>query len=107
MDITSVRSNVLSRPEAIKVRRVAVSAPPAEGKVSLPSLGIEAQPTRVLIAVCNTLAVSFEAWKSSASAAEMEELRQAVSQLQQRLSPPHEVELMDILSTTLHSGGRA
>lgn len=105
VDIDHVRT-VRVRPEGMKLRRVTTTAP-MEGRVSLPSIALEAQPTRVLIAVCNTLAANFEAWKASASAAELEELRQAINLLQQRLSPPHEVELMDILSNTLQSGGRA
>jgi hypothetical protein len=112
VDIANVRS--IARPrnagpslvETPRVRRTAAGAP-AEGKVSLPSLGLDAQPARVLITICKTLADNYDAWRDSFSAAEMEELREAMSQLQQRLSPPHEVELMDYLSTTLHSSGRA
>jgi len=108
VDITSVRNSVPSRP-GIGTRRSAanVASVPAEAKVPLHSFGIEAQPTRVLTTICRTLTANFEAWQTGCSAAEIEELRQAVNQLQQRLSPPHEVELMDMLSTAMHTGGRA
>jgi hypothetical protein len=105
VDVVSVRNPGPARP-GISVRRPAASAP-VEAKVSLPSFGIDAQPTRVLITICRTLTANFEAWQTGCSAAEMEDLRQVVNQLQQRLSPPHEVELMDMLSTAMHTGGRA
>jgi len=108
VDINNVRitTKIRSIDDARKPVRPAMGAP-AEGKVSLPSLGTEAHPARVLMTVCMSLATSFDAWKESCSPAEMDELRQTVGQLQQRLGYSYDVEVVDYLSTTLQSTGRA
>lgn len=106
VDIHNVRRKERKAASA-SATRPAPAPSPVESKITLPALSVEADPARVLVAVCKTLAANFEAWSKTATPAEMEELRQAVSMLQQRLATPHEVELMDYLSTTLHTGGRA
>jgi len=108
VDVYNLRINtkIRSIEDARKPVRPAMGAP-AEGKVSLPSLGTESHPARVLTTVCMSLATSFDAWKESASPSEIEELRQAVGMLQQRLSFSYDVEVVDYLATTLQSTGRA
>lgn len=54
---------------------------------------------RVLALACKTLAHNFDKLKDSHSAAEIEELRLAVSNLQQKLSPTRQPELVDFLAT--------
>ncbi|HEY6249882.1 MAG TPA: PilZ domain-containing protein [Candidatus Angelobacter sp.] len=53
---------------------------------------------RVLALACKTLANNFDKLKDSHSSAEIEELRLAVSTLQQKLSPSHQPELVDFLA---------
>lgn len=108
VDINNLRANtkIRSIEDARKPVRPAVSAP-AEGRVPMPSLGAEAHPARVLTTVCRSLAANFDAWKESASPSELEDLRQAISLLQQRLSISYDVEVVDYLATTLQSTGRA
>jgi hypothetical protein len=114
VDINNLRANAKIRniEDARKPVRPAVSVAAAasaslESKVPPPTFGVETHPARVLTTVCRSLAFSFDAWKESSSPAEIEELRQALSQLQQRLGYSYDVEVVDYLSTTLQSTGRA
>lgn len=108
VDINHVRANMKVRniEDARKPVRTAMGAQ-AEGRVSLPALSIETHPARVLTSVCMSLATNFDAWKEGSSPAEVEELRRALAQLQQRLVITCDVEVVDYLSTTLQSTGRA
>lgn len=54
---------------------------------------------RVLALACKTLANNYDKLKDSHSSAEIEELRLAVSQLQQKLSPARQPELVDFLAS--------
>jgi hypothetical protein len=86
--------------------------PPTVVPVSraLPS---SAQPTncvdagRVLVALCNTLFSDFEAWKSTRTPAEIEELRRAVLELHHRLTPSP-IDIGDYLPSGVpNRGGQA
>jgi len=108
VDIHNVRTitKIRSIEDARKSGRPTAVAQ-AENKVSPTPPGVDEHPARVLTMVCMSLAGNFDAWKESASPSEMEELRHALSQLQQRLSFSYDVEVVDYLSTTLQSTGRA
>lgn len=64
----------------------------------------ETYPLRVLALACQTLATNFDASKGHYSPAEIEELRLAISLLQQKLSPPHPMELAELLVSALPGG---
>jgi hypothetical protein len=108
VDVHSLRvsTKIRSIEDARKPVRAA-SVAPADSKVAPPAFGVEAHPARVLTTVCKSLAANFDAWKESASPAELDDLRQALSQLQQQLGFSYDVETVDYLSTTLQSTGRA
>jgi hypothetical protein len=81
---------------------------PANRPKSNPTgLHLDAYPVRVLAMACRTLAADFDTWKASRSPAEMDELRLALVELQQKLSPAPQIELIDFLSSTVPSGGHA
>jgi len=70
-------------------------------------LQLDAYPVRVLAMACRTLAADFDKWKTSRSAAELDELRLALAELQQKLSPVPQIELLDFLASTVPHGGHA
>jgi hypothetical protein len=71
-------------------------------------LQLDAYPMRVLAMACRTLAADFDQWKTTRSPAELDELRLALVDLQQKLSPPPpQVELLDFHSSTVPLGGPA
>jgi hypothetical protein len=61
----------------------------------------------VLVAICNTLFSDFEAWKSTRTQAEIEELRRTVLELHHRLTPSA-IDIGDYLPSGLpNRGGQA
>ncbi|HEY3767203.1 MAG TPA: PilZ domain-containing protein [Candidatus Angelobacter sp.] len=83
-------------------------APPAsQPKTNSTGLHLDAYPVRVLAMACRTLAADFDSWKASRSPAELDELRLALVELQQKLSPTPQIELIDFLSSTVPRGGHA
>jgi len=54
---------------------------------------------RVLVAICKTLSSDFDYWKSTRTAAEVEELRIAVIELHERLVPAPAVDLREFLAS--------
>jgi hypothetical protein len=105
VNITHARKTRHSPPKAHA--HGAGAHPLSKSKVVDPVLEIEAQPARVLIAVCKALAGSFDAWATGSSAAEMEELRQAVIRLQHRLTPSIEVDLEAVFAASVQTSGQA
>ena len=70
-----------------------------------PGARVEAYPLRVLALACQTLANNFDCSQGHHSAAEIEELRLALSLLQQKLSPPPaESALVEFLVSALPGG---
>jgi hypothetical protein len=83
-------------------------APAAQPAKSGPAgLQLDAYPVRVLAMACRTLAADFDRWKSLRSPAELDELRVALTELQQKLSPAPQIELLDFLASTVPQGGHA
>jgi PilZ domain len=81
---------------------------PANQPKSRPaSLHLDAYPVRVLAMACRTLAADIDTWKASILPAELEELRLALVELQQKLSSAPQIELIDFFSSTLPRGGHA
>jgi hypothetical protein len=81
--------------------------PTSQAKSNLPGLHLDAYPVRVLAMACRTLAADFDSWKASRSPADLDELRLALVELQQKLSPAPQIELIDFLSSTVPRGGHA
>lgn len=76
----------------------AQKAAPAPGRID---------PFRELAALCNVLRSNWDYWKSTRTAAEIEELRKAVTELEEVLSPAR-IDLHDYLATSVpKSSGRA
>ncbi len=67
------------------------------------SLRLDAYPVRVLAKACHEFVADFDAWKSTRLPSEIEELRQAVSELQLKLAPVPQVEFPDFHSTSGHA----
>src|SRR6266700_241411 len=67
-----------------------------------PLLRLEAYPTRALAKACREFVADFDAWKSTRLPAEIEELRQAIGELQLKLSPVPQNEFTDLHSTRGH-----
>jgi len=63
----------------------------------------EKSPVEVLAKACHTLAVDFDRWKDMRTTAEIQELRQAVAELQQKLAPPPG-DIFDYLASSIPSG---
>jgi hypothetical protein len=80
---------------------------PSQPKPSPVGLQLDAYPVRVLALACRTLAADFDKWKASRSPAELDELRLALAELQQKLSPVPQIELLDFLASTVPQGGHA
>lgn len=59
---------------------------PASAQKAAPALG-RTDPFRELSALCNVLRTNWDYWKSTRTAAEIEELRKAVAELEEMLSP--------------------
>ena len=53
----------------------------------------------LLIAICKTLSADFDAWKSTRTAAEIEELRRTVAELQVKLASPKGAGMRDYLAS--------
>lgn len=62
---------------------------------------------RVLAAACQALASDFDSWRNARPVTEVEELRQAISRLQQKFSAKPQVELLDYLAAVQPRGGIA
>lgn len=80
---------------------------PSQPKPSPVGLQLDAYPVRVLAMACRTLAADFDKWKASRSPSELDELRLALAELQQKLSPVPQIELLDFLASTVPHGGHA
>lgn len=65
---------------------------------------VETYPLRVLALACQTLANNFDYSQGHHSAAEIEELRLALSLLQQKLSPAPQSELVEFFASALPGG---
>lgn len=62
---------------------------------------------RVLVAICNTLSSDFDAWKSTRTPAEIDELRRAVLELHKRLAPSAAIDIGEYLAGVPNRGGQA
>lgn len=71
------------------------------------SLRLDTYPAHVVATACRMLAADFEEWKTARSTAELDELRQAVLALQQKLAPPPTIDLTDYLASAVPQGGLA
>jgi hypothetical protein len=79
---------------------------PTPAQKTAPAPG-RTDPFRELAALCNVLRENWDYWKSTRTAAEIEELRKAVTELEEMLSPAR-IDLHDYLATSVHkSSGRA
>jgi hypothetical protein len=74
----------------------------SEKKEPAPLLRLDAYPVRVLSRACHEFVMDFDAWKSTRLPAEIEELRQAITELQLKLSPVPQNEFTDFHSTRGH-----
>jgi hypothetical protein len=99
-----------AKPEEGAVSAHSHTATPAvrDTKSPLSPLRLDAYPVRILAAACENLAADFDRWKSTRSADEIEQLREAINQLHQKLSSPvPQIELLDYFSITASHGGHA
>lgn len=81
------------------------SASPAAPSV-MQSNGVDAG--RALMAICKVLSADFDDWKSTRTAAEIEELRKAVADLQQKLTPAAAIDIGEYLASSVpNRGGQA
>lgn len=63
---------------------------------------------RALVAICKILSADFDAWKSTRTAAEIEELRKALADLQQKLTPAAAIDIGEyLISSVPNRGGQA
>jgi hypothetical protein len=77
-----------------------------DGVVAPPASGVDAG--RALVAICNTLSSDFEAWKSTRTPAEIEELRRVVLELHKRLTPSAAIDISEYLGSGVpNRGGQA
>jgi PilZ domain-containing protein len=76
---------------------LARSEPPASANGVAPSSCVSA--ARALIAICKALSADFDFWKSTRTAAEIEELREAVAELQEKLAPALSVDIGKYLAS--------
>ncbi len=67
------------------------------------ALHLDMYPVRVLAKACNDFVADFDAWKSTRLPSEIEELRQAVAELQLKLAPVPQIEFTDLHSTRGHA----
>lgn len=70
----------------------------SESESHQPAMHADIYSLRVLALACKTLANNFDKLKDSHSSSEIEELRLAISMLQQKLSPARQPELVDFLA---------
>jgi hypothetical protein len=63
-------------------------------------------PLRELVGLCQAFCAGFDHWRSSRTAAEIEELRRAVTELQQMLSPKPALEMRECLAASLSKSNR-
>jgi hypothetical protein len=70
-------------------------------------LQLDAYPVRVLAVACRTLAADLDGWKAAATPADVEELRVALVELQQKLAPSPQMEFIDFFSTSASQRGHA
>jgi hypothetical protein len=101
--IQSIRGKVAA-PKSVTEPAFTPAGQPRSGAAGLQ---LDAYPVRVLVVACRTLAADFDRWKINRSPAELDELHLALVELQQKLSPPPQIELVDFLSSTLPQGGHA
>jgi hypothetical protein len=73
-----------------------------EKREPAPLLRLDAYPVRVLAKACHEFVADFDAWKSTRLPSEIEELRQAIGELQLKLSPVPQNEFTDLHSTRGH-----
>ncbi|HET9283897.1 MAG TPA: PilZ domain-containing protein [Candidatus Angelobacter sp.] len=81
------------------------SASPAAPSV-MPTNGVDA--SRALVAICKILSADFDEWKLTRTAVEIEELRKAVTDLQQKLTPAAAIDIGEYLASSVpNRGGQA
>lgn len=95
--VPAIPQNVVPAPRAMQP-----AAPTAMPPLNCVDAG------RVLVAICKTLSSDFDAWKSTRTPAEIDDLRKAVAELQQRLSPAAAIDIGEYLaSSASNRGGQA
>lgn len=100
--IQSIRAKVASPKNAFDFAFTSAN----QQKANTGGLQLDAYPARSLTAALRALTADFDRWKASRAPAELDELRIALAELQQKLSPSP-VELMDFLTSSIHRGGHA
>jgi hypothetical protein len=81
--------------------------PSDEPRLGPPSLELGAYPVAMVAIACRKLAADFDSWKIDRSPAELDELRMAIDELQQKLALSPQMELIDFFSTPAPQRGRA
>ena len=76
-------------------------------KSSAGNLQLDTYQVRTLTASVRALTADFDRWKAAKPAAELDEFRVALAELQQKLSPAPQIELLDFLASTVPQGGHA
>ena len=75
----------------------------SEKKEIVPPLHLGMYPARTLARACTEFVADFDAWKTTRLPSEIEELRQAVTELQLKLSPVPQIEFTDFHSSRGHA----
>jgi hypothetical protein len=75
----------------------------SEEKEPVRALRLDTYSVRVLAKACHEFVADFDVWKSTRLPSEIEELRQAVSELQLKLAPLPQIEFTDFHSTSGHA----
>jgi|SRR5215472_5697169 len=63
---------------------------------------------RVLVVLCRTLSTDLDGWRATRNIVEIEELRKALAELQEKLAPPAGIDIVEYLASGIpKSGGQA
>lgn len=89
-------------PQSFPASRSAATAAPGTTPANCVDAG------RALVAICKMLSADFDAWKSTRTAAEVEELRKTLGELQQKLTPAAAIDIGEYLASSVpNRGGQA
>lgn len=105
--IDNVLQRLTGKPGATPPPAVPAAAPRHEPWPESTALKLEAYPVRVLAMAFQTLSENFDTWKAGRAPSELEEMRLAVDELQNKLSSDAQRALASFISATMPRSGHA